>query len=163
MQKKKRINRILAAALCICLTLGSVTVSRGAGTADAAVKQESQVISIRTTEEFLEFAQNCTSDSWSRNKIFRLDADLDGSGSTLRSVPVFGGIFDGNGHKITGYVFQESASPQGLFRYVQESGLIKNLTVEGTVLPEGSRKTIGGIAGENAGTLQNCRLSLIHI
>lgn len=157
MQKKKRINRILAAALCICLTLGSVTVSRGAGTADAAVKQESQVISIRTTEEFLEFAQNCTSDSWSRNKIFRLDADLDVSGSTLRSVPVFGGIFDGNGHKITGYVFQESASPQGLFRYVQESGLIKNLTVEGTVLPEGSRKTIGGIAGENAGTLQNCR------
>ena len=157
MQKKKRINRILAAALCICLTLGSVTVSRGAGTADAAVKQESQVISIRTTEEFLEFAQNCTSDSWSRNKIFRLDADLDVSGSTLRSVPVCGGIFDGNGHKITGYVFQESASPQGLFRYVQESGLIKNLTVEGTVLPEGSRKTIGGIAGENAGTLQNCR------
>ena len=71
-------------------------------------------------------------------------------------MPVFGGVFDGNGHTISGYTFRESASPQGLFRYVQESGVIRDLTLEGSILPEGSREKVGGIAGENEGTIQGC-------
>ena len=44
----------------------------------------------------------------------------------------------------------------GLFRYVDASALIQNLTVSGEIIPDGSRSAVGGIAGHNAGKIQNC-------
>jgi hypothetical protein len=44
----------------------------------------------------------------------------------------------------------------GLFRYVQPGATVKNLTLEGTVSPTGSKIYVGGIAGRNAGIIENC-------
>ena len=46
---------------------------------------------------------------------------------------------------------------QGLFRYVQQGALVRYMTVKGRIKPGGTRASVGGIAGSNAGTLHNCR------
>ncbi|MDD7601007.1 MAG: hypothetical protein PUK54_00080 [Firmicutes bacterium] len=162
-RRRLRCMRVMVLVLCLVMTAGSCPAvpagNRQAAAAEKNASGDTVIIALRTQADFLAFAQKCTSDSWSRGKTFRLEADIDLEGSGFRSVPVFGGVFDGNGHTISGYTFRESASPQGLFRYVQESGVIRDLTLEGSILPEGSREKVGGIAGENEGTIQGCRFA----
>ncbi|MBQ3471372.1 MAG: hypothetical protein IJH17_03240, partial [Clostridia bacterium] len=75
----------------------------------------------------------------------------------------FYGIFDGGGHKITGFTIRNiTMSNNGLFGGVS-IGVIKNLRVEGdidikTSKPYGSFN-IGGIVGVNNGTIENCSFS----
>ena len=64
--------------------------------------------------------------------------------------PPFSGTFDGNGYTIT-VNFSSGSQYAGLFGY--NTGKIKNLGVDGSV--EGA-STAGGIAGANAGTIENC-------
>ena len=76
----------------------------------------------------------------------------------------FSGVFDGNGHKITGLRIKITTLPSGvsspiyvgLFAYV--SGTVKNLTVEGDI--HGAIKNgtcyVGGIAAFTTGTISNC-------
>ena len=45
----------------------------------------------------------------------------------------------------------------GFFRYVQKGANVRDLVVRGRAMPSGSRTTVGGLAGSNAGTLHNCR------
>lgn len=44
----------------------------------------------------------------------------------------------------------------GIFRYDQQNGKITNLNVKATFTPNGSKNFIGGIVGENHGTLELC-------
>lgn len=76
----------------------------GANKADvSAVAAESyEIVTIKTVKEFQEFARNCRYDTWSRNKNVVLEADLDFSKEDFEPVRTFGGIFDGNGHTISG-------------------------------------------------------------
>ncbi|MBQ7901245.1 MAG: Ig-like domain-containing protein, partial [Clostridia bacterium] len=63
----------------------------------------------------------------------------------------FNGIFDGNGHTISGIQLSNSHyAHTGLFG--KNSGTIKNLTVEANIVG----KTVGAICGENSGTIENC-------
>ena len=65
----------------------------------------------------------------------------------------FKGIFDGNGHKVSGLYTTLANANQGLFGRV-ESSTIQNLTVAGCVV---GRYTSGGIAGYmSGGTIKNC-------
>jgi hypothetical protein len=59
----------------------------------------------------------------------------------------FSGIYDGNGHKITGLVISNSANYQGLFGYVI-GGTISNLGVEGVSVAGGTR--VGALIGSAA-------------
>lgn len=112
---------------------------------------------IRTKADFERFAKECTLDSNSLGKTYILKADI-----TLDeeiSVPVFCGTFDGNGHKISSLKIYGEASRAGLFRYVEESGTIKNLTVEGIVTPTGTASYCGGIVGVNKGKIVRCNFN----
>ena len=42
---------------------------------------------------------------------------------------------------------------QGLFGYVDEGGVVENVTVTGAVT---GKSHVGGVAGQNIGTVQNC-------
>ncbi|MCH5211091.1 MAG: S-layer homology domain-containing protein [Oscillospiraceae bacterium] len=64
----------------------------------------------------------------------------------------FNGTFDGNEYKITGLYFNSTSDYQGLFGYIEEDGVIKNLGVSGSVA---CRNYAGGIAGLNSGTIEN--------
>lgn len=123
------------------------------------VNAASAPIYIKTADDFISLTQKCTLDSWSIDKTIELSADIDLSDSDTVPIPIFGGTFHGNGHKISGVHFSESGSHVGLFRYVSAGGTVCDLSVEGDLVPDGTKSFVGGIAGENAGTIENCTFS----
>ncbi len=113
-------------------------------------------IQISNKEEFLSFAQSCRLDSFSMGLTVSLEADIDLTGTDFEPIPVFCGIFDGNGHTVSGLNILQKGSWQGLFRYLTQTAVVKDLHVSGKVQPQGSRSGVGGIAGSNAGQIKNC-------
>ena len=111
---------------------------------------------ISSAEELLAFAKNCALDTWSQGRTVRLTADIDLSGQAFAPIPTFGGTFLGDGHTISGLRITASGSNMGLFRYLQTGAVVQDLYVSGSVAPSGSRSTVGGIAGVNAGAIRNC-------
>jgi len=76
-----------------------------------------------------------------------LTDDIDADGAAV-SIPIFLGDFDGQGHKITGLRLTESCSEYGLFSRVESGTSVRNLTVEGEVIPAGTQTDVGGIVGQ---------------
>lgn len=135
----------LTAALLACLL--AVQLALPAAAADTAIH-------IRSVDDWNSLVRSCTLDTWSQGKTVILDCDLELNGAG--SIPTFGGVFDGGGHTIRGLSLTADGSHQGLFRYVQEGAVIRNLTVSGRVAPTGTWESLGGIAGVNRGTLVGC-------
>lgn len=118
-----------------------------------------EIIRISEVEQLLELAENCAYDAWSRDKRVLLEADLDLNGVELM-IPVFGGIFDGQGHVIRGLEIRQEGSQMGLFRYMQQGAVIQNLTVEeAKVLPQGSGCQTGILVGRCYGSIVGCQVS----
>ncbi len=115
-----------------------------------------EVIEISDKAEFLSFAENCRIDSYSYRLKVVLTADIDLENESFDGIPIFTGEFEGNNHRITGLNVDGEGSVKGLFRYLTETALVQNLTVEGQVTPSGSACDAGGIAGNNAGAIVNC-------
>ena len=113
-------------------------------------------ITISSAKELVEFSKNCSLDTWSQGKTFRLTADINLAGAGFAPIPTFGGTFLGDGHTISGLRIDASGSKLGLFRHIQSGAVVQDLHVSGTVIPDGSRSTVGGIAGVNAGAIRNC-------
>ncbi len=113
-------------------------------------------IKISNADDFHEFVKNCKTDTWSQGKIFSLENDIDLSDTEFNPVPTFGGTFYGNGYTISGVNISKKGSYQGLFRYVQSSGKIESLNVNGNIAPDGTKKYVGGIVGENSGIIKGC-------
>lgn len=134
---------VLSAPLCVCAN--TLLIS-------PAPKAE---LTLSTAEEFIAFAESCRLDSYSAGLTVRLTADIDLSGEEFSGVPIFGGSFYGDGHTVTVDITCDG-SHVGLFRTLTASALVTDLTVTGTITPQGSRNFVGGIAGENAGTVTGC-------
>ncbi len=118
-----------------------------------------ETIVIHNAAELLSLAEKCTLDTWSYGKTVVLANDIDLAGTAYTSIPVFSGTFDGGGHTIRNLKIDYSGSTLGFIRHVGRGGQIKNLTVTGTVAPDGIREKIGGIAGQNSGTIIGCTFS----
>lgn len=94
------------------------------------------------------------------NFIFVMTGGIDLEGSeTDQFTPIgnkdnpFSGIFDGNGHTITGLYINSTSNYQGLFGYCK-NGCIKNVCVKGEVK---GFNLAGGICGYlMAGVVENC-------
>lgn len=121
-----------------------------------SAQEEANIIRIISPEGLLDLAENCRLDSYSRDLTVILCKDIDMSGHDFRGIPIFSGIFDGFGHTISGLELDSAASHTGLFRYLTEGSVVKNLHVKGSVSPTGSSSAVGGIAGNNEGTIENC-------
>lgn len=121
-----------------------------------AFADEGEEVRISSAKEFARFAKDCSLDSFSRGKTFVLTCDIDISKESYSPAPLFCGTFDGNGHTIKGFSYEENGSSTALFRRVSDTAVIKDLTVEGMARPGGTAKEIGGIAGTNAGRILNC-------
>lgn len=153
-------RKIFAAMLAFVILLGAAVPTY----AEEEPAQESEgvlteTIYIRNVEDFLSFAENCTLDSWSLGKKVVLQTDLSLTGKDFGGIATFGGTFEGNGHTISGLVIEESIAPAGLFRYLQPTAAVRNLKVSGQITPDGDASAIGGIAGENHGSLDRCSFS----
>ncbi|NLG04338.1 MAG: hypothetical protein GX567_11005, partial [Clostridia bacterium] len=114
------------------------------------------VVQITNTEEFLAFAKNCSLDSWSQDKLVYLKTDLNLASVEFDTIPTFGGYFYGEGHTITGLYMKTEGSNVGLFKYIQASGRVENLRLEGELSPIGTQNVIGGIAAKNDGSIYHC-------
>lgn len=149
--KMIRAAAFLLAALLI-LPLPALAANQEAPQEEAQTYIEFTVSSAADLEAL---AARCRLDSASRELSVKLTADISLEGYQELTIPTFGGIFDGGGHTIRGVILHADGSHLGLFRYVQESGVIKNLNVTGRVLPGGSADYVGGVVGSNSGTLEN--------
>ena len=144
---KRTAHKLTALLLAAWLLVGLVQPMAWAATDE---------ITISSAGEFAEFSKNCSLDTWSQGKTFRLTADISLSTVNFTPIPTFGGTFLGGGHTISGLQVDSSGSTLGLFRYVQAGAVIQDLHVSGLVEPDGSRSTVGGIAGVNDGAIRNC-------
>lgn len=114
---------------------------------------------IRDRSDFHQLAEQCTLDSWSKGLVVSLEEDLDFGGEDIAPIPSFSGTFLGNNHQISGMTLSTDGSNQALFRHVTSDAVIRDLNVKGEVSPENGRDYIGGIAGSNWGTIENCSFS----
>ena len=73
----------------------------------------------------------------------------------------FSGVFDGSGHTILHLTFNATAGENiGLFSYLANNSLLKNLGVEDANITVDSAERIGILAGENeGGFIENCFVS----
>lgn len=117
-----------------------------------------KIIVINSEDDFKQFAEKCVNDEYSMHIQVILKKDLNLAGYDISPIPVFNGIFNGNGHRIKGFEYSDIGTNEGLFRYVSETGVVKNLNVEIVMTPDGDEKNIGGICGENRGTIENCNI-----
>lgn len=146
--RNRSANKYLSLLLAVWLLASSAVPAAWAAPEDT--------VSISSAEDLLALSKNCALDTWSQGKTVALTADLDLTGTEFSPIPTFGGTFLGQGHTISGLRLTAAGSNQGFFRYLQPGAVVQNLHISGAVIPEGTRSTVGGIAGTNAGTIQNC-------
>ena len=145
-------KRLLSILLVLGILLGCA-IPAFAEETDAPAEKK---LTIRSEKAFLKFAENCRLDSYSQNLTVSLETDIDLEGLEFTDIPIFCGTLEGNGHTVRGLDLTGEGSVRGLFRYLTETAVIRDLTVQGSVCPVGSRNTVGGIAGSNAGRMESC-------
>lgn len=165
MMKHKNIGlRLFSMALVGCLSFAPMAVYANPTDADSEVENSAveemeipvDAIHLATAEDILSLAEECVLDTWSIDKTVVLDNDIDMSSVEFEGIPTFGGTFLGLGHKITGLYMEHEASVVGFFRYLQKTAEVNDLHIEGEILPEGTSKMVGAIAGCNAGKIVDC-------
>lgn len=159
-------KKILGVLFCLCLVFVSLPVL--AGTTEPATDTNG-VYLIGSADELRWFAAQVTDGNQGYNAKLTSAIDLQGSeddqwqpiggfasstGSTF-SATKYMGVFDGDGLTVSGlYIDAADQTFQGLFGYIGEGGIVKNLTVAGTIT---AKANLGGIAGGVAkGTISNC-------
>ena len=121
----------------------------------AAVSGNNEV-RIGSASEFCELAKNAGIEAYSKNKTFILTGDIDLSGYPGLSVPAFFGTFDGKGHRISGLSCDSESYTSGLFRYVKQGAVIRNLVVSASITVSDNSLITGGICGINEGIISDC-------
>lgn len=143
---KKQFHRIAAFLLVLMLSFQIILPSVAGD----------DVVEIKTVQDLVQFAKNCSLDTWSQGKTVILQSDLSLKNVEFASIATFGGTFDGNGHTISDVTITQGTAPTGFFRILQKDAVIKDLNIIGTVDPFGDGQNVGGIVGENNGTITNC-------
>lgn len=114
------------------------------------------VIYINSPEDMVKLAEKATIDAYTRDKIFILTKDIDLMGQKFTSVPVFSGVFDGQGHSIRGFTYDGRGYVSGFFRYVNQGAVIQHVNVYGNITATGEEEITGGICGINEGVISDC-------
>ncbi|MDR1558703.1 MAG: chitobiase/beta-hexosaminidase C-terminal domain-containing protein [Clostridiales bacterium] len=147
-----RIKRFTAVLLSACLAIMSPLIGAAAERPQGNGTDVSPYV-IQTRAELIDLAFRKYDSDLSKTYILAADINLSGTAWTPigdEAIP-FKGVFDGNGHSITGLSVSAGSSVTGLFGY--NSGVIKGLMVSGTV--RGNENT-GILAGFNSGEIYQC-------
>ena len=148
----------LGILLVLCLLACAFTLAMSAADSTAAYTE------IGTPEALISLMTRANGESWAGN--YRLTADIALPAGTAQnpignSTDKFTGIFDGNGHTVSGVNLVDEATDSGtnafigFFGYVQ-GGEVRDLTLKGTVSTTGRRA--GGFIGAINGSakVENC-------
>ena len=145
---KKLLSLLLVLSLLLALPVTAL-----------AAEGDEKIISVSSAEDLLTLSESCKLDTWSEGVTVELEADVSLEGVAFSPIASFGGTFHGNGHTISGLSLSEGLSLAGLFQRVQKDALIEDLNVSGTVKASSTCEAAGGLAGRNAGTIDNCTFS----
>jgi hypothetical protein len=88
---------------------------------------------------------------------YRLETDIDLGGREFDGVGFgsgFGGVFDGNHHRIQNYRQSRNMIYSGFFPMIHPKGEVANLNLSKAILI--GHRNIGILAGKNQGTIRNC-------
>ena len=95
-----------------------------------------------------------------------LDTNIDLTGKDWTPIGTdydnsYKGTFDGGGHTITGLTFTTNDEFAGLFGWLNRTGTVKNVVMEGVQITSNQiyGGSIGGVAGYSWGTIENCSVS----
>lgn len=114
-------------------------------------------VRIGSYEEWCDFARKCTLDTWSADKYVVLTDNIDFNMKEFVPVPLFCGVFDGQGHTINRAAYTEEQNYIGIFSKTSPAAVIRDLNVIGIMKPAGKPFDIGGIVGDNAGMIAQCK------
>ena len=141
----KTLNLQLTFWACLCSFSLSAQFAAGDGTSESPFQ-------IQNKEQLAEVTNNLSAH-------FILMNDIDLTGETWNQIgsfdQPFSGVFDGNGHKISGATISSSASYwSGFFGYMSQ-GTIKNLHLKDLSLT--GNAVVGGLVGQiDNGIVKNC-------
>ncbi|MDR2650667.1 MAG: chitobiase/beta-hexosaminidase C-terminal domain-containing protein [Clostridiales bacterium] len=147
-----KIKRLTAGLLSVCIAALIPRIGTAADEPRGNGTDVSPYV-IQTRGELVDLAFRKHDSDLSKTYILAADINLSGTSWTPignETIP-FKGVFDGNGHSITGLSITGGNSVAGLFGY--NSGVIKGLMVGGTV--SGNENT-GILAGFNTGEIYQC-------
>ena len=145
---KKLLSLLLVLSLLLALPMTAL-----------AAEEDEKTISVSSAEDLLTLSESCKLDTWSEGVTVELEADVSLEGVAFSPIASFSGTFHGNGHTISGLSLSEGLSLAGLFQRVQKDARIEDLNVSGTVKASSTCEAAGGLAGRNAGTIENCSFS----
>lgn len=149
LMRQKIKNILTAAVLLLVLLAASIPVPFTA-------KAGEGILEIRSKEDWISFAENCRIDSYSEGLQVFLKTDLDLTGESGITVPVFCGSFNGEGHSVTGIWLEASTDTMGLFRILTPDASVSSLTIYAGIRTEKERSVTGLLCGENQGQIENC-------
>ena len=115
-----------------------------------------EVIHIRTEQDLLALARDCSLDTWSDGKKVVLDNDISLSSVSFDSIPIFNGEFDGGHHTIYDLELRSAQSPCGFILETGPDANIYDLNISGSVVTWGDDSVVGGLVGLNRGVIGSC-------
>ena len=169
--KCRRLSAVVAILLVLTGTLNPVVVLSASEKNSVSVNAEermdivesasgnesfSETREIRNKEDLLLLSEKSRDESYTKGVRYILTDDIDLEDSPFTPISIFAGTLEGNGHEIKGLNISARQYKTGFIRTVTADGRIMNMDIEGTVWPAGEMSDIGGIAGENYGTIENC-------
>lgn len=114
-------------------------------------------IRVGNFDEWCDLANKCTLDSWSTDKYVVLTDNIDCRMKKFVPIPLFSGVFDGNGYTINKAACTDEQNYIGVFSKTTPTAVIRDVNVIGVMKPAGKPFDIGGIVGENEGMIANCK------
>ena len=136
--------------------LMSIAGENGYVVSAAEVQTGAVEIDIYTAEDLKELADNCHHEVYSVDKYVVLQNDISLEGSGFESIPIFSGVFNGNGHTISGYTYSGSGYVTGFFRYLTKTASVNGLTLSVDITASGDGDITGALAGINNGYVRKC-------
>lgn len=136
------------------------TVSLAAAEDPGYTESADGTYEVYTAEGLMNVAK-LVNEEWKLDIDITLDNDIDLTGKEWTPIGTesqpYTGTFDGGDHIITGLIVTGSNDYAGLFGRIGEGGTVKNVVLTDVSVTGGSM--VGGVAGQNNGTVENCSVN----
>ena len=135
------------------------TVSLAAADPGYTVSEDGKTYTVYTDEGLRNVAK-LVNEEWKLDINIILTNNIDLTGIDWTPIGTsFGnsytGTFDGGGHTITGLTVNQTRNCVGLIGCIGSDGTVKNVKLENVNIT-GNGYSVGGVAGRNYGTIENC-------
>lgn len=169
--RREILSSMLSLSLCLSLlpvgAAAAIDDQNTNGNLEQVDGDAHEAVEISSEDDLKALAEAVSSGDDKAGVYYKLTADiaLDGEWTPIGTAAYqFKGTFDGSGHTLSGLYISSSDDYQGLFGYVGEDGVVKNITVTGSGNEDTADVTggsyVGAIAGYSSGTVEGCTVDV---